>query len=274
MNYPLDICIMNVVSEIPPQILDLAVRRSNMRFHEDNNLTEWICKRIIENRVLKDVNLVAGQVKTIVLKPEWLIDFATYEHGGYAGDDGPNTCYKIPPEATDGKPISQVMTLQFPYITYQSSGIANADVASGGFSLVDQVDQVINSYNLSTPRNHPIVKLLAGDIVQIIPSQYTRQHWLLTCRINYDETFNNMHESNTLVLSDMVVAATKHWIYTNLIVDVDRAVQETGMDLPTIRGIIEEYKDAGNQYKEARVQFRGASTMDPEYRRRLLFFQL
>ena len=273
MNYPLDICIMNVVSEIPPQILDLAVRRSNMRFHEDNNLTEWICKRIIENRVLKDVNLVAGQVKTIVLLPAWL-EYLPSEHGGYAGDDGPNTVYRIPPEARDGKPISQVMTLQFPYITYQSSGIANADVASGGFSFVDQVDQVINSYNLATPRNHPVVRLLAGDIVQIVPSQYTRQHWLLTCRINYDETFNNMHESSILTLSDMTVAATKHWIYTNLIVDVDRAVQETGMDLPTIRSIIEEYKDGSQQYRDARMMFRGTSTMDPETRRRLYFFSL
>ena len=273
MNYPLDICIMNVVSEIPPQILDIAIRRSNDKRHENNNLTEWLCKKIIENRVLKDVNLTAGQVKTIVLKPQWL-EYLPSEHGGYAGDDGPNTVYRIPPEARDGKPISQVMTLQFPYITYQSSGIANADVASGGFSFVDQVDQVINSYTLATPRNHPIVRLLAGDIVQIVPSQYTRQHWLLTCRINYDETFNNMHESNILVLSDLVVLATKHWIYTNLIVDIDRAVQETGMDIPTVRSIIEEYKSAGETYKETYKNFRGAAQLDPETRRRLMFFQL
>jgi len=38
--------------------------------------------------------------------------------------------------------------------------------------------------------------------------------------------------------------------------------------------IIEEYKDAGNLYKEARTQFRGASVMDPEYRRRLYFMSL
>lgn len=273
MNYPLDMCIMNVVSEIPPQILDIAIRHSNAKYHESNNLTEWIITKIINNRVLKDVNLTAGQVKTIILKPSWIENLAS-DHAGYAGDDGPNTVYRIPPEARDNKPISQVMTVQFPYVTYQSSGIASADVASGGFGLVDQIDQVINSYTLSTPRNHPIVHLLSGDLVQLVPSQYTRQNWLLTCRINYDETFNNMHESNILVLADLVVAATKHWIYTNLIVDIDRAVQETGMDLPAIKEIVQEYKDAGQQYKEARTQFRGASVMDPEYRRRITHFML
>ena len=273
MNYPLDHAIMTVCRNIPPQILEMAVNQANKKFHTSNNVTEWVCNHIINAIVLKDVNLVAGQVKTIVLKPAWL-EKLPGDHEGYAGDDGPNTVYRIPPEARDNKAISQVMTIQFPYITYQSSGIANADVASGGFSLVDQVDQVINSYNLATPRNHPVVTLLAGDLIKITPSQYTRQFWLLTVRINYDETFNNLHDASIPILSNMILLAAKQWIYTNLIVEIDKASMMTGVEIGTVRSIIEEYKDAGTQYEEERTKFRGTSSMDPEYRRRMLFYQL
>lgn len=273
MNYPLDHAIMRVATKIPPQLLDIGLRFANKKFHQYENLTEFICNEIINKRVLKDCNLVSGQVKTIVLKPAWIEEMES-DHAGYAGDDGPYTIYRIPPEVRDGKSISQVMSVQFPYITYQSSGIANADVASGGFSLVDQIDQIINSYTLATPRNHPVVTLMSGDLVKLTPSQYTRQNWLMTCRINYDETFNNLDDRSIRVLADLVMLATKEWLYTNLIIDVDRAFQETGVDIGTIRSLLDEYKEAGQLYEETFVQFRGASCMDPEYRRRMLFYML
>lgn len=273
MNYPLDHAIMSVASKIPPQILEIALRYSNKKYHQYNNLTEWICDIIINRRVLKDVNLTAGQVKTIVLKPAWL-EYLPSDHEGYVGDDGPNTVYRIPPEARDYKAISQVMTVQFPYTVFATSGIANADVASGGFSLVDQVDQVLNSFTNAIPRNHPLVTLLSGDLVKLTPSQYTRQHWLLTCRINYDETFNNLPDSGIRRLSDLVVSATKAWIYNNLIIDVDRAFQETGMDIGTVRSIIEGYSGEEEKYEEAYLKFRGTTVLDPEYRRRMTFMML
>lgn len=273
MHYPLDHAIMTVCSKIPPEILELGISKANKKFHVNNNLTEFLCRDIINKRVLKDCNLVAGEVKTIVLKPTWL-ETMVGDHGGYAGDDGPNTVYRIPPEARDGKAISQVLTVQFPYLTYQSSGIANADVASGGYSLVDQVDQVLNSWTLATPRNHPVVTLLSGDLVKLTPSQYTRQNWLLTCRINYDETFNNLSDSSVRILSDLVLYATQEWLYTNLIVDIDRAEQETGMDINTIKAIVEKFESAGEKYEEAFLKFRGASLLTPEVRRRLLYYQL
>lgn len=273
MQYPLDHAITKVCTEIPPQILEVAINHANKKFHESNNLTEFIINKIINFRVLKDCNLTAGQVKTIPLQVGWIEEMPS-DHKSFAGDDGPWTVYRIPPEARDNKAISQVMTVQFPYITYQSTGIANADVASGGYSLVDQIDQVINSHTLATPRNHPVVTLLSGDLVKLTPSQYTRQNWLLTCRINYDETFNNLHDAAVPILSKMVMLATKQWIYTNLIIDIDRAVQETGIDIGTFRSIIESYNDAGTQYDEQFLLWRGTSSMDPEYRRRMLWYQL
>lgn len=273
MNYPLDHAIMVTCRSIPPQILELGVKTANKKFHESNNVVEWICNHIINAIVLKDVNLVAGQIKTIVLRPQWL-EHLPSDHDGYVGDDGPNTVYRIPPEARDYKPISQVLTCQFPYTTYQSSGIANADVASGGFSLVDQVEQVINSYNLATPRNHPLVTLMSGDLIRLTPSQYTRQFWLLTCRINYDETFNNLHDASIPILSNMVMLATKQWLWNNLVVDIDKAAMMTGVEIGTIRSIIEEYKDAGQLYEEERTKFRGSTLLDTETRRRILTYQL
>lgn len=274
MNYPLDHAIMSVANKIPPQILDIGIRYSNKKHHENNNLTEWLCNKIINQRVLKDINITAGQVKTIVMKPDW-IEQMPRDHGSWAGDDGPFTIYRIPPEARDGKSISQVCTVQFPFYTMETAGLSDAAlVSTGGFSLADQLEQLTNSYTMTTPRNHPVVTLLSGDLIKITPTQYVRQHWLLTCRINYDETFNNIHDASIRILSDLVVLATKSWLYNNLIVEVDRAVQETGLDIGTIRSIVESWSGVEEQYEEAYLKFRGTSSMDPEYRRRMLYAQL
>lgn len=264
---------MQVVSKIPPQLLEIGMRYANKKHHTCENLTEFICNKIINARVLKELNLVSGEVKTIVLRPAWL-ETMYPDHQGFAGDDGPATVYRIPPEARDNKSISQVMTVQFPFIVAQSPGISAADITSGGYSIVDQVENIVNSYNLANPRNHPMVTLLSGDLVKLTPSQYTRQHWLLTCRINYDETFNNMHDASIRILARLVELATKEWLYVNLYVEADRAVQETGVDINTVKELLSEYKEAGTLYEEEFLKYRGSAAMNPQYRRILTHMAL
>ena len=273
MNQPLDYAIGKVMRSIPKPILDLVLNKTNQEYHTNNNINAWLVNEVICKYVIKDVNLVSGQIKTIPMRQAW-IEETTPDHAGYAGDDGPWTIFRIPPEYRDNKPISHVLSAQFPYLTYQSSGIANADVASAGFTLVDAVENVLNSHTLANPRNHPVVTLLSGDLVKLTPSQYTRQNWLLSVRIAYDETFTNMHDSHLKWLAEMLINATKQIIYTSLIVDLDRAAVETGMDIGAIKSVIESYSDAEEKYNEAWKRFKGAANLDPEYRRRMYAYML
>ena len=273
MHNALDIALTEVVNNIPPQILEVALRTYNRRYNHHATLAVFITKAIIEDRVLKLCNLSAGSVKTIPLRTEW-IEPTRSEHSGRAGDDGPFTLYRIPPEARDFKPITNVLSCQYPFNTYMGGGFGDIQWGTGGYTLADQIDEILNSYTLATPRNHPTARQISGDLIKLTPSQYASQSWLLTVRLAYDKNFTSLHESAIPTLAKLIMLATRQWCYNNLIIDVDRAVQETGMDINSFKTIIEEYRDASQQFEETLVQWKGTALLDPEVRRRLLIYQI
>ena len=267
------IIMLRVHQNIPPQILRVATHQFNHLYKKNYNETTFIQEHIIEKIVLPEVNLSGGLMKTIPLRSSW-VERVSMEHAGYAGDDGPYSLYRIPPEFRDNKPISNIISLQYPFNSYLGGDVAAMDVRGGGFCLVDQLDEVLNSYTLSTPRNHPVARLLAGDLIRITPSQYNVQNWLLTCRLDFDSSFNNLHDDAAPVLANLVMLAIKQWCYTNLLIDIDRAFTETGADIGTFKSIIEGYADAGQMYQEELKSWFGVALLSPEMRERLLLYQL
>ena len=271
MTNPLDYALKAIARKIQPQILELALRHYNYTHNEHLTLTSFLMKEIIENAVLVDANLTSGRVKTIPLRMEW-IEHTTKDHGRFAGDDGEFTLFRIPPEFRDNMPITMVLALQYPFQAYVGSGMGDLSVGTGGYNLNEQINEILNSYTLSNPRNHPVAELLDGDLIRVTPSQYAHQNWLLTCRIAYDDQFTSLDVSSIPVLANLAVMATKQWCYTNLRIPADRAVQETGMDLPTITSILDEWRDIDQLYQEEFTKFRGTSNISPDMYRRLVLF--
>ena len=273
MTNPLDYCLKAVARKIPPQILELALRHYNYTHNEHLTLTAFIVKEIIDGAILVDANLTSGRVKTIPLRTTW-IENVPRDHAGYAGDDGEFTLFRIPPEFRDNMPITMVLALQYPFNTYIGGGTGDLAVGTGGYNLNDQINEILNSYTLASPRNHPVAELLDGDLIRITPTQYAHQNWLLTCRIAYDDQFTSLDISSIPVLANLAVMATKQWCYTNLRIPADRAVQETGMDLPTITSILDEWRDIDQLYQEEFIKFRGTSNISPDLYRQLVLFMV
>ena len=273
MNNPMQVILVRVSQGIPPQVLEIALNHFNKTYKKNYTLNMFIQEHIISRVVLPEANLSGGMIKTIPLKNEWL-ERTPGDHGGYAGDDGPYSLFRIPPEARDGKPIANIMSVQYPYNTYLGGGVNSSDIGLGGFCLVDQLDEVLNSYTLARPRNHPVARLLSGDLVRLTPTQYSVQNWLMTCRIDFDNSFMNLHDHAIPILANLVLYATKQWIFNNLMIDIDRAAMETGADIGVIKSTIEGYSDAAQQYAEEMVRWRGVSFMTPEYRRQMLYMQI
>ncbi len=274
MDNPFQIVMLRITQNIPKDLLTIAVRHFNKENHKNYTITSFIQEHIMARIVLPEANLSGGLIKTIPLQNSW-IETTSMDHGGYAGDDGPYSLYRIPPEVRDNKPISNLLSIQYPYNTYLGGGVNSSDIGLGGYCLVDQLDEVLNSYTLARPRNHPVGRLLSGDLVRITPTQYSVQNWLMTCRIDFDSTFTNLNAHAIPVLADLVMYAMKQWIHTNLMIDIDRAAVETGADIGTIKSIVEGYADAGQQYAETMVKYRGAAGfLDPDYRRRLMVYQI
>ena len=273
MNNPTQIVMLRISQGIPLPILKIAIKKFNSDNHTSYTVTSFIQEHIMTRVVLPEANLSGGNLKTIPLKNEYL-EMTPGDHGGYAGDDGPYSLFRIPPEVRDNKPISNIVSVQYPYNTYLGGGINSSDIGLGGYCLADQLDEVLNSYTLARPRNHPTARLLSGDLVRISPTQYSVQNWLMTCRIDFDSSFTNLHDHAIPVLADLVLYATRQWIYTNLLIDIDRAAMETGADIGTIKTIIESYSDSAQQYTETLKLWRGVSFLEPSYRKQMLYMQI
>ena len=272
MNNALNFAMQEVCSTIPPEILEVALRTYNYKHHENATLSVFLMKEIIEGRVLNHCNLSGGQVKTFPMRPEYL-EKVNLDHKGFAGDDGPYSFFRIPPEVRENRPITAILAVQYPVNTFASnSGVSDLSFGVGGLSLTDQVYEVLNSYTLSTPRNHPIGILKAGDLIEISPSQYTFQPWLVTVRIAYDKSFQNLSNHAVPILANLVVLATKQWVWTNCTIGIDRAVQESGCDIGTFRATVDEYRDAGQLFQEELIKWRGTTNMDDKVRHQLIYF--
>ena len=96
----------------------------------------------------------------------------------------------------------------------------------------------------------------------------------MTCRIDFDSSFNNLHHNAVIPLAKATVLAIKHWCHTNLLIDIDRAWMETGQDIGVFKSTIEGWADAKDQYEEAMVELHGSQFMDPQYWKELLFLEI
>lgn len=273
MAQAINVVYNTVLAEIPPQILQMAMYVANKHFRVCNNVQEFIMQKIIRERVLDDLNLTGGKFKKFVLKSEYH-EKTTLDMQGWAGDDGGYDLYRIPPEVRDNLPMIHCLSVQFPYASSSVNGEGSLAVNNAGYDLVSQSDQILNSYTLARPLNHPVGQVLSGDLLKLWPSQYGFTGFVVTVRLALDETFEQVQPSATEALAELVTLATKAWIYNNLIIDIDRAAMECGADIGKIKEEIENYRDANNMYKEAKPKWFAAQQLDSDMRQRLYQYSL
>lgn len=273
MAQAINVVYNTVFANIPPQVIQMAMYVANKHFHICNNSQEFIMQKVIRERVLDDLNLTGGKFKKIILKPEYREE-VSLDLAGWAGGDGGFDLYRVPPEARDNLPMIHCIGVQYPYASSNIAGESAVGTASAGYDMLSQADQIVNSYTLARPLNHPTGQVLSGDLIKLFPSQYTQVNYIATVRLALDETFEQVQPSSVETLAKMVTLATKAWIYNNLIIDIDRAAMECGADVGKIKEIIEEYRDANQLYDEQRPLWFGAQMLDSDVRQRLYVYSI
>lgn len=262
-----------VFAHIPPQILQMAMYVANKHFKLCNNTQEFILQKIIRERVLDELNLTGGKFKKLVIKQEYM-ERMSHDLAGWAGGDGGFDLYRIPPEARDGLPMIHCLSVQYPYASSNVNGVSGLGVNNSGYDLLSQTDQVLNSYTLGRPLNHPTGQVLSGDLIKLYPSQYSFTGYVVTVRLALDETFEQVQPSAVESLSKLVMLATRAWCYTNMIIDIDRAAMECGADIGKVKEIIEEWRDANQTYEETKPLWFAAQQLDSDMRQRLYQYSL
>lgn len=82
---------------------------------------------------------------------------------------------------------------------------------------------------------------------------------LLKCRLEYDIDFTNLTPNAVIQFSEVVLAATKAYVWTKLVVKIDQGVSLSGQEIGVIRNIIDEYAGQNDRYNVIKEEFHGSA---------------
>jgi len=241
---------------IPDMILVAAFKP-----HVENRTLEALIKeKIVVGIVLEDCNLYAGKLKKIILldsfRKEMGIDQNIYTISqAYS-------VYEIPPQDREHRDLTHAIDVSYP--SRMMGGSIYPSQYTGGKSLGSLANEVLSSFTGTPVTITPTPILMANNTVRLDPPMAAHVEWVLTCLLAYDSNFTNIAPHMIEPLSDLVVLATKAYIYNTLINNNDLAAMVGGASLDSFRSIVESYSDSYEKYTAAVLTFRGAATFDKE----------
>ena len=230
--------IQDIKFHIPNRILQLAfLSRYNGSNLIPPTIDEQIEKLVIKAKVLVDINLVGGVAITLP------VDKCYQEIIPY----NPTANYMIinvPYELTDGRDILSALSLT--YYMYSQSQIYAAFGTNGGLKLTekafDSIDPNVGGFSTTN------LELIGPNTILVHENLYTGIGGYLRVMVEYDENLNALNPRTFINFSKLCIYATKMFIHNELVVELNRGYIQGGYELNKIQEIIEEYKDAEEQY--------------------------
>lgn len=232
--------ISDVRNKIPKAILDRTfMRPENNVYGGRHNITpasldHRIRTEIIDAIVMSDCNLVGGTEIAIPLSgvvPQYLEDYSIL--------------YRIPKSLTQNRSIMRVL-----HLTFGGGGVmGSANMTLQGRSAVMDAAQGLLQAHLPIPVVSTANVFLVGENTVLIKDNITMPgNPYLRCVIESDTEMNHLLPAAVISFSQLVLLATKRYIYNNLAIDIDQAQLSGGMALGRFREIVDGYSDAAEQY--------------------------
>jgi hypothetical protein len=249
-----------IYNTIPHPILEAAFRPRDFQVSLDQRIKDTI----ILGRVLPDCNINTGKIKRIPLRRSMAEPIRSMDGGGSLADQGGKRLYNIPPEARENRDIVGVIDISF-RLDYTTFAYGQDGFGSQGNTLGGLARAALDSHTMSNACLTPTPTLLANNMILIDTYNlfFSDDEWTLVCRLGYDDEFTNISNSSVYPLSELILTATKAYVWVNLVLRIDQAELSGGQEIGQFKAIVDEYKPALDQYKEDLMKTRGAAMYDP-----------
>lgn len=196
--------------------------------------------RVIYNFLLPAMNTVGGNRQILELgdlQPEVRDRFTRI--------------YRIPKSITQGRSI--VSALSISYGAYLNTG-SIAYPGSGSSQLLNSTQQLVNSVSAPQINSTDQVALIGENVIMVRDAIQMFGGVNLECYLEHDKNLSGMHPRAYQTFTDMVVLATKAYIYNKLVILMDMGFIHAGHELGTMRDVIMEYS---NSYTELTEMIKG-----------------
>jgi hypothetical protein len=249
--------------QIPEEILDLVFIKKAYTYRDrPTNLDREIIKKVIGPRVMVDCNLLGGVDYIVPLldiyretTEEWM------------------AIYRIPKEFTDNRSIMSILGIM--YINpYMVSAPAGQNVQ--GWSHVMATSQAVLDAMSPIPNfTSSEVSLEGENTILVRDARVLPQFSYARCILSYDEYMSNINPRSYIAFSKMCVLAVKSFIWKNRVIPMDKGEMTAGVTLGAIKEVIDEYRDAEEQYQDYRMNtMRKVLMMNDDVQKRRLITRI
>lgn len=261
---------------IPRPILQAAFGNAGPTNYNGSTSIDKAIKERVWIDTLRDINLVGGKHKMIILNRNWKLpldynlDSDYYGSGYYAG------AYRIPARDRDFGPITAVERVEN-LASYCGANAGFGGASGGAFRGLGNTVTGLSAAALSSrtyaPYNfRPRVTLLDNQTVKVAPDDRLYSSDLqLHCLIGYDLELTNAEAPIIDAARRLLLCDTKIYIYNTLDLAINDSEVSAGSEISRFKDRVLEYADQINEREELLKLARGAVVMDMEIQARLMY---
>lgn len=210
-------------------------------YYREVNIEDRIADLVIRKQVIRDCSLRAGQAMTLPVAPNWIVRY----------EDPPRTIIKVPMQARQNLPMVSVLSVGYSNIGTAYSGYLppNGLIPVGGSQMqnyamkaMDSASAIMSLTSTSvsiTPDGGSIIVLDAPRITQALQAEVI---------LGYDDQISSLSPRNYDLFGKICLAATKMYIFNNLVVDMDRGEISGGADLGRFTEMVNKFESAEEEY--------------------------
>lgn len=251
--------IRNIHYRIPKEILREAFFTNDyLKTNANHSIDTRIRDVIFERWVRVDMDMVGG---TMVLIPLGNLTYTTV--------DNVNVIIRIPRHLTQGRSITTALSVSMNDNYGMGFGMLPTQINSSMY--VTEMNKIVDSLAPIPDVSTAQVMLIDDNTIMVNRLPVVLSQMYLRCIISNDPECNNVQPANYDAFRDLLLKATKAYIYNELYIRMGTTRLFGGMDLGEFKEIVGNYADAQDLYQEALENWRNLTIMnDPMSKERHL----
>lgn len=199
-------------------------------------LESRIQDEVIQKMVLPDINVIGGTTIFIRLDLCQLLE----QQQQYS-------VFYIPPEVLDNRQITSALEMVTPGMgignTSYIGGQGSSQIGSAGF-------QQSRSMQTMSENSFGKTMLINSNTVMVEGPYYHAPMCMLKVTVGHDNILSSIDHRNSLAFAELVILATKAYIFNKNSVAMNQGLIQGGASLDVYKEVVDSYSDALDMYHE------------------------
>lgn len=234
-----DYAVSKIKLAIPKEILEKTFIDQVSRFKTVRsavNLDTLIKNKVIREIVLTDCNLIGANEIDIAIMSSWCQII-----------DSNNCIVRIPKSHTQNRTITEVT---------QATYLPQTGYLMPYGSMQAISDRTVATNKLLNNIRDPIIagtvdcEVVGENVISVIGAGTIPSNMFLTVMVEHDEQMSKLRKAAYFNFAQLCILACKSYIWSNRIIEMDKAEVHGGYQLNRFTSVIEGYEDAYDQYIE------------------------